>query len=74
MVFSHTRLSAKKGKSNLYTSFTTSTAYTGLSTFENVFCEKSIMEKEAIEVSKRLTIMAIFSLIQPYIIIALHYT
>ena len=47
MVVSHTNLSAKNGKSNLYTSSITSIPSTGALTFEKVFFEKSIMDIDA---------------------------
>ena len=59
--FSQTILSAKNGKSNLYTSDTTSIPVTGLLTLENVLLEKSIIDIDAIEVSKIPIKMAILT-------------
>ena len=50
MVFSHTRLSAKKGKSNLYTPSTTSCPFTGVFTLLEVLSEQSMIQNEVITV------------------------
>ena len=61
MVASQTNLSAKKGKSNLYTSSITSIQFTGALTLEKVFLEKSTIEKEAPRVIKKPITIAIFA-------------
>ena len=61
MVASQTNLSAKKGKSNLYTSSITSIPFTGALTLEKVFLEKSTIEKEAPRVIKKPITIAIFA-------------
>ena len=61
MVVSHTNLSAKNGKSNLYTSLITSVPSTGALTLVKVLLEKSIMEMEAPDVIKTPIAIAIFT-------------